>query len=237
MTQKLGIIGGMGPAATAELFCRIIQKTSASSDQEHLHIIVDDDPSTPDRTAFLLGQPGAADFTDHVVRTALGLEAQGCEVLAVPCNTTHARYDEITSHLTSSALLHMPRATAIRAKDSGARRVAVLATDGTLKVGVYERALATEGLEQVTPSPAGQETVMELIYDFAKAGKEAPRQLIDFVFNDIARTGCDAAILGCTELSILGIGQVRNGIQVIDALDELARACVTECGGTLRDMA
>lgn len=117
--EKLGIIGGMGPAATARLLSRIVELTAADRDQDHLDVTVLNRPSVPDRTAFLLGRPDAPSFVPALVDMARDLEALGCTVLAMPCNTAHARAEEVRERLARARIVDMPRETAAFLHDLG----------------------------------------------------------------------------------------------------------------------
>lgn len=235
--EKLGILGGMGPEATASLFSRIVSFTDAATDQEHLDITILNDPSIPDRTAHLLKKPGSADFTAPLQKLAAQLEASGCTVIAMPCSTAHVLIDDIAAPLRRARILNMPRLTAKAVKETGAQKTAILATDGTVRFGLYDQALADEGLASFLPSPATQADVMAVIYDHVKAGVPTPDALVSSIFSELEAEGCDAAILGCTELSVVGIPSAFGSVRVIDALDVLARESVRACGGRVKDAA
>lgn len=246
--EKLGIIGGMGPAATARLFARIIRFTDAERDQDHLDITILNRPQTPDRTAYLLGEEGAPSFIPALEDAADELEEAGCTVLAIPCNTAHARLGNVEAVLDRGRFVDMPRETAAFAIGLGCRRVGILATDGSLRSGVYQRALLEAGVDAVVPGQAGQAAVMSLIYDDVKAGRIPEPGCLAAVCEELVEAGCDGIILGCTELSLLdaprrmggaGAGGAPGapGVPVIDALDVLAWRCVQECGAPAHDLA
>lgn len=234
--EKLGIIGGLGPAATARLFSQIVAYTDADCDQDHLDVTILNRPSIPDRTAFLLGKPGAESFVAPMRAAAVELESAGCTVLATPCNTAHARLGEIASPLARAHFVDMPLSAARFARDLCCRRVGVLATDGALASEVYQRALGAVGLEVAIPDASVQETVMGIIYDDVKAGRVADPCKVESVCDAMAHAGCDGIVLGCTELSLLGLPRRRGGVCIVDALDVLAWKCVTECAAKARDL-
>ena len=232
--QRLGIVGGMGPAATAQLLRRIVELTDAACDQEHLDVAVLNRPQIPDRSAYLLGAPEAPSFTGPLQRAALELEALGCTVLAMPCNTAHARAPQIASVLQRSRLLSMVEAAAGLLALAGCRRVGLLATEGTVAAGVYREALARRGIELVVPDAACQRQVQAMIYDEAKAGKVPSWGQVMPFLSMFSQVGCDAVVLGCTELSLLGAPGQLGGLAVVDALDVLAASCVAACGASVR---
>ena len=113
----LGVLGGMGPQATNTFYQRIIDRTQAESDQEHLRVLIWSDAKIPDRTAGILGTPDQAEAVyQHLLADAKLLERAGCTVLAIPCNTSHYFADRLQGEL-HIPLIHMIRETvsAIRA--------------------------------------------------------------------------------------------------------------------------
>ncbi len=234
MKKTIGIIGGMGPAATADLYSRIIAATDAASDGEHLHVIIDGNIHIPDRTAAILG--GGKDPTEELVKSAVRLENAGAELLVMSCNTAHYFYDRILPHV-SVPFLHMPRETAKEARRRGMKKIALLATDGTCRAGVYQKAFETEApeVELLLPEESGQRLIMELIYDNVKAGRwDLPRERVETVLRSLAERGAEAFILGCTELP-LAFRHYGFPVPVIDPTEVLARAAVTAAGGKRKE--
>lgn len=235
--KKLGVIGGVGPAATSLLFERVIEHTEAFVDQDHLNIAVLNYPELiPDRTEYLLDEE-AASFVEPIQGIAKALESLGCEVIAMPCNTAHSRFDEISGVLRNARLLHMPRETAEFAREKSVKKCGVLATDGTLHSNVYETALSGCDIKVVVPDDRHQKRVMEAIYGKLKAGDFLSAEGIGDLFDPFIQAGCDGVILGCTELSLMDVGDFYKGIKVIDALDILAKRSVVACGARLRNEA
>lgn len=198
--KSIGIIGGMGPLATCDLMNRIITHTKAEKDQDHIHIYVDCNTAIPDRTAAILGN--GPDALPQMLKSAEKLEQMGAQLLIMPCNTAHYYYDKLAERI-HVPFLHMPRLTAARLRKEGVRCAAVLATDGTIKSGIYDDALHREGIEAVKPEEEEQLLVMHLIYDCVKAGKEiADREEVLRLLESLRRKGAQKMILGCTELPI-----------------------------------
>lgn len=234
--RKLGIIGGLGPAATVRLFERIVELTDAACDQDHLDITVLNRPQIPDRTAYLLGRAGAPSFVPPMQQAARELEAAGCQVVCTPCNTAHSRYGDIAGVLREARFVHMPREAAAFAHALGCTRVGIMATDGALAAGVYQAAAEHVGLACEVPDDQAQRTVMSIIYDDVKAGRPVDFARFEGVVAQLAARGCDGVILGCTELSCVGAPERIDGVAVVDALDVLAWRCVQECGAPARDL-
>ena len=146
----LGVLGGMGPQATNTFYQRIIDRTQAESDQEHLRVLIWSDAKIPDRTAGILGTPDQAEAVyQHLLADAKLLERAGCTVLAIPCNTSHYFADRLQGEL-HIPLIHMIRETVSAIRAMGKTTVGILATDGTVRTGIYQQALEAAGLTPVT---------------------------------------------------------------------------------------
>ena len=238
MTQerkKLGIIGGMGPEATVYFMQRVIALTPAEIDQEHIDMLVSNHASIPDRTAFLRGM---SDCSPLPVLTADArmLAESGCKVLAMPCNTSHNFYERLVDSLGDEGdvtFLNIVEESLAQCQAKGAHRVGVLATWGTLLTDLYGRYATERDMNCSYPDPAMQDEVNSLIYDYVKAGKPVPSGMLEGFCDALHENGCDAVILGCTELSVAFWDlpeEVRASYPfVVDSLDALAAACVREC--------
>lgn len=199
MKKTVGIIGGMGPMATADLFKKIIENTPAKKDQDHIRVLIDSNTEIPDRTAALLsgGASPIPALTDSVHR----LVTAGADCLIMPCNTAHGFYDAVQEAAGSVPVLHMIRLTGEELKRRGISKVGLLATSGTVQTGIYGRNL--EGIEILTPNSEEQETVMDLIYGAVKAGlTEYDASKVQKTADRLLKEGAQAIILGCTELPL-----------------------------------
>ena len=230
MKKTLGIIGGVGPLATMLIGEMIVRRTKAQKDQEHVHTIIDNDTSIPDRTAYILDHT-KENPVPYLQRDAKKLAEYGAGIICIPCNTAHSFYEELQA-TTSVPVLHMIRETAKRAKALGAQRVGILATDGTLTTKVYQTALEEQGIIPVVPNATIQQQVMSVIYDYVKAGRDVPQAVWAPI--EQAMTECDRIILGCTELSIVN-KELKLGACYIDSLIVLAESAITACGYELHD--
>ena len=231
MEQRLGILGGMGPQATQDFYQRILDKTDASCDQEHLPTLIWSDTSMPDRTAAILGGDAEGCYR-RLLSGARLLEGGGCTVLAIPCNTSHYFADRLQEDI-SIPLVHMPRETVGVLTAEGKRKVGILGTDGTVQTGVYQKECATQGLLGVSPPEQIQKLVMSIIYDEIKRGEKGSREKFAVIDRWLREAGCDSAILACTELSVY---RTYHGLPdyYLDAMDVLAQRCITACGYKLR---
>lgn len=231
--DRLGIIGGMGPQATNTFYQYIIDRTRARSDQEHLPVLIFSDCQMPDRTGAILGSDEAKEAVyQRLLADARLLEGAGCTVLAVPCNTSHYFLDRVQEQI-SIPILHMIRETAKLLKAQDKSRPGILATDGTIQSGLYQKEFAALGIQAVVPSPAAQKQVMSLIYDDIKAGKAGDPEKFAALHQDLEEQGCDCAVLACTELSVFA-SQHHLPAFYVDAMAVLAERCVQACHRPLR---
>ena len=234
MTERLGVLGGMGPQATNTFYQFIIDRTDAQTDQEHVNALILSDSQMPDRTAAILG---SGEDRERVFQRLLAdarlLEGAGCTVIAVPCNTSHFFLDRVQEQI-GVPILHMIRETAKVLAAQGLKRPGILATDGTIRSGLYQKEFAALGITAVAPSPEAQKLVMSLIYDDVKAGRDGDPQKFDAIHQDLLSQGCDSGVLACTELSVFAVRR-RLPPFYTDAMSVLAERAVLACRRPLRD--
>lgn len=222
----LGIVGGVGPLATARFMEAIIRKTPARSDQEHMPIIVFNDPQIPDRTAHILDHD-KTDPQPEMERVARWLERAGADYLAIACNTAHYYYEGINAAVRIPVLNIMEETAAQLSRKLGeGTPVGLLATEGTVSSGVFQDCLRRHGLSMVEPDAQTQREVSSLIYDGVKAnGTYDAAQLVSLA-ERLRAAGCDAVIVGCTELSVIYQDLDERPSWLYDSLDILAARCV-----------
>lgn len=226
----VGIIGGMGPGATALLFQKIIDHTDAKTDAEHIHIVIDNRPSIPDRTSAII--KGENTPAGYIVESGKKLIEYGAEILAIPCNTSHYFYSYIQNQL-DIPIIHMLEETAKVCKECGFSKVGVLATTGTKNTKIYDKALEKVDIEAVYPDDDDQKLLMSIIYDYVKAGKNADSNLYKEAIHKMVYQGAEAFILGCTELPMV-FNDGDFGMKFIDSLDILAKKTVEKAGYSLK---
>ena len=226
--QAIGIVGGMGPMATLDLFGKLIAGTDATSDADHIRVYIDCHTGIPDRTKAILH--GGESPVPYILESARKLADMGADFLLIPCNTSHYFYDEIVA-TSPVPVMHMIRETAAALATEGITRVGLLATDGTLQSGIYQRELEAHGIQTVSPLAEEQRDVMRLIYEGVKA--DAPQFDTTVISAMIARmktAGAERLVLGCTELPI---GFERYGLPCENTVDPsviLARAAIKRAG-------
>ncbi|MCO8165902.1 aspartate/glutamate racemase family protein [Pseudomonas sp. 21LCFQ010] len=231
---KLGVVGGVGPAATVDFIGKVVRHTPAGKDQEHIKLVVEQNPQIPDRTANLLHQD--TDPTVAMYATCKRLQEEGAQAIAIPCNTAHAYVQRIQEHLQvpiinmlEETVGHIGRTCGLDAK------VGLLATSGTVQSRVYHDAAERLGLALMLPDPAHQALVMNAIYGPAgvKAGYTlgvCREQLLQAAAH-LVQQGARVLILGCTELPLIlpqADDFMIDGVSValVDPTTVLAQRCV-----------
>ena len=199
MKKIIGIIGGMGPLATADLFQKITLLTEAETDRDHIRVYIDSNANIPDRTAAILSN--GPDPVPEMASALRNLEACGADCVIMPCNTAHNFYDAVASSV-SIPVLHMIAITRDALKSRGVKCAGLLATDGTVQTGIYQRTFEGSGVELITPDHSeDQAAVMDIIYNGVKAGDLAhDATAFRAACEHLLARGAEVLILGCTEL-------------------------------------
>lgn len=230
MRKVVGIIGGMGPAATSLLFQKLIEYTDANVDSEHMHIVIDNNTTIPDRTAAII--KGENTPAECICESGKKLEEYGAELILIPCNTSHYFYQYIQAEL-NVPVVNMIAETAKECVAKGYQTVGVLATTGTCSTKIYDRELEKYGISAIYPDAEGQENVMKVIYEQVKAGKPGDASVVKETLTKMHGQGVQAFILGCTELPMV-LKDGYLGYRFIDSLDVLARRAVEIAGYRLK---
>lgn len=225
--MRLGVIGGLGPMATVYYLELVVSMTDVRRDQDHPEIVLMDIPTIPDRTAFILGK-SEEDPVVPMIRAGVQLKQMGATILTTPCVTAHYFHEELQRGI-GLPVIHVIRETAGLLRQSGISKVGLMATDGTVRSGIFQKELEREGISVVLPAEEDQKGVMSLIYDQVKAGRPADMELFASIRDRLREQGAQVVILGCTELSLLK-KQVDLGRGILDVLDVLAKSSVIACG-------
>ena len=232
-TEKkiVGVIGGMGPLATVDLYRKIVEHTLADCDQAHVRTIIDSNTNIPDRTAALLS--GGESPVRELQSSARLLEQAGAQVLVMPCHTAHCFYGEVQAAV-HVPVLNMIQLTVQELKRRGVARAGLLATDGAVQSGIYQRHFAGSGIELLLPDPDGQAALMDMIYSGVKAGRSGyDTQAVRTALDRLMERGAQTLILGCTELppafEMYGLDYPN-----LDPTLTLALAAITASGGTVK---
>lgn len=234
MKYKLGVIGGMGPKATSVFFEKVIEKTDANKDQEHINMIVLNHATLPDRTTTILENRGE-DFLKHIKNDIELLENARVKNIAIPCNTSHYFYDDMVK-FTNVNIINMVEETVKEVlnkygKDS---KVGILATKGTISSGVYNKVFEKYNMNLHVPSENIQKQTMKIIYDNVKGDLDQDSSELEAVINDLlTKDNCDCIILACTELSCIKLSDDSKK-HCIDAMEVLVERSIELCGKKLK---
>ncbi len=226
MTDKIiGILGGMGPEATADLFYMIIRATPVEKDQDHIETIIYSNSKVPDRTPAILGE-GPSPVAE-MVKVARKLEEAGADFLIIPCNTAHYFIDEVREAV-GIPILHMIELTAKKIGNdfSQVKRAGLIATIGTIKSRIYSQSFDEVQVDILIPPNGLQLETMKAIYQHIKTGDlEGGKEILLRVADSIIQEGAQIIICGCTEVSLV----LKNGdlpMPVVDPLQILTETAV-----------
>ena len=230
--NMLGVIGGLGPMATAYFMELVTDMTDAATDQEHLEMLIYSVPSVPDRTRYILDNTSENPLPD-MLRIGQLLSRQGAQRIAIPCVTAHYFFRELEKGI-PVPVINGVREVALHLQSHGITRVGIMATDGTIQSRVFHRELEECGIEAVIPTAARQADVMCLIFDDIKAGLPVDMERFAAVAQELRENGAQAIILGCTELSLIKRDHTI-GPGFLDAMEILAQQAVLQCGKPLKE--
>ena len=222
--RTVGVLGGMGPAATLDFLAKLQRATPAVRDQDHVRVLVDLNPQVPDRNAALAGtgpSPGPV-----LAQMAAGLETAGAEALVMVCNSAHAFADDIRGALQRAPLISLVEETvlAVRRTDPKVRRVGVLAANACVDAQLYQAAFAAVGMDVIAPSGALRTHFMALLYRI-KAGDVggAARSEMRAIAEALLSEGAELIVSACTEVPlVLNAGDLARPL--VDSTDVLVAA-------------
>ena len=235
----LGIFGGMGPEATVDFYREIIRLTPAVKDQDHIPTLIYSLPQVPDRTQSILHRD--LSIVPYVVEGVQRLERAGASFISIPCNTVHFYYNEMIEEV-SIPILHIAQEAVkeILTEHPGLRKIGLLATEGTIRSGIYENALREHGFDVIVPDPTVEtEKVMKAVYGIkAGADKKISAELLSDAGRHVVEKGAELIVLGCTEIP-LAFEKGRMSVPVVNATEVLAKSAIrmyvelTRCNDTV----
>ena len=228
-SRLVGILGGMGPAATADFYTKLVRLTPASRDQDHVRVVVWADPTVPSRQDALLS--GGEDPKPALRQGISYLLGCGAEILISPCNTAHAFLPAIVPEFPVE-FISIVDSTVDAVRASTARgAVGLLATDGALASGIYQVALGAAGFSTTVLSEGSQAALMEIVHSVKAGHEDATARVHDLVAEVVAK-GASTVIAACTELStLIDDGWSGEGALVVDPAVALARATIRRAQG------
>jgi aspartate racemase len=227
--KVIGVIGGMGPEATVDFMHRLVARTPARDDADHLHVLVDNNPKIPSRIAALIEGTGE-DPAPVLCDMARGLQAQGADFLVMPCNTAHYYLPAIARSV-SIPVLDMVQLAIQKLAMARPQRVGMLASPAVRMVGLYKARMEQAGLHALFAEPQDEETLLGII-KAVKAGRldDKHREAHGKIAGKLLDAGADALLVACTEFSVIG-PPAGVAAPVIDALDVLVESTITTARG------
>lgn len=224
MSKMVGIIGGMGPMATIDLFTKVVSNTYARCDQEHIHLLIDNNTSIPDRSSYILD--GSDSPLPELLASANRLIKSGADILAMPCNTAHYFYDAIAQELPDNIIfLNMIEETCERISSSDNKNIMLLATQGTYSSGIYDLWCDRYDIKISLPCLSIRQHIMDSIYAY-KSGSKSYMASIKYVVEYANHQGIDNLVLGCTELPLI-FADLSDQFTLIDPSNILAQKIVS----------
>lgn len=225
--KTIGIVGGMGPEATSELFSRIISKTSATCDQDHIKVSIINDPQIPDRTEYILGQGESP--IPRIVENLHKLAKTGADIAMIPCMTAHSFISELQKQSPLPIINAIKLVEDHLTNNPSISRIGLLATKGSYESNVFQKYISKE---IVLPNKSNRDKLMNIIYgvDGIKSKGAIPDHLMNI--KEIIQEFIDvqAVIAGCTELGLV-MREETVGIPVIDPITLLAEFAVESAVG------
>lgn len=226
-SRVVGILGGMGPSATADFYTKLIAHTPASLDQEHLRVVIWADPTVPSRQDAILSN--GQDPTPWLTAGLQQLQGCGAEIVVVPCNTVHRYLPPVMEGQPIEFISIIDTTIQAVQRTAGNSVIGLLATDGALLSGIYQQALGDAGYDVAQPCAEDQARLMQIVHG-VKAGDTGVELHQDMreILSNLENQGVAAAVIGCTELStLLEQANLENSMTLIDPAVELAIATVT----------
>ena len=223
--KTIGIIGGMGPLATVDIFNKIVNLTEVKNDQDHIPVLIANIPQIPDRTDSIL-RDGKSPVPE-IIKWGRYLQDGGADFVIIPCNTSHYYYDEIQKGL-DVPVLNMIDLTVEYIKEKGYDKVGIIGTAGTLDTGIYQKKLSEAKVQYLQPTKEQYGIMHHVIYDVVKAG-DFSANIDEFMMllQQMREDGAQAIVMGCTELPLL-FNRYDIDIKTVDPTAILAAAAVVK---------
>lgn len=229
--MALGVIGGMGPIATAYFMELVIQMTDAAKDQDHLAMIIYNLPQIADRTSYILGDSHENPVQD-MNRIGNELARQNVACISIPCITAHYFHKELSENI-PVPIIHAIQETGRELRENHVKSAGIMATDGTIQSRIFQTQFRAMGIEAFIPDKPYQKMVMDLIYKDVKAGNPADLNKFQQVSEHLRGQGAQVIILGCTELSLIK-REFPIGAGYLDAMEILAQRSILRCQGRIK---
>jgi len=224
MTKRLGILGGMGPAASAEYVARLIAQTPASCDQEHIPFVLWNNPQVPDRSTSLRNEDDRP--LPFLLEGVQILKAARCDLIVIPCNTAHFWYDDMIKM--KVPIVHIVDSVADALRDVGATgTIGIMGTQATVELGLYQYKLNKAGWLCIVPSKEEMDTLVQPAINLIKSGDMSQAyDMFILVIDSLIARGAQAVVLGCTEIPLAVNQNTRNAVPLINSIDSLVKSAL-----------
>jgi aspartate racemase len=227
----VGVIGGLGPEATLDFYAKILKNTPAKKDQDHIHLVIESNPKTPNRNDAIAGLgPSPAPALAEMARS---LERAGADFVVMACNTAHAYEPDIRAALTIPFVSLIAEVVdEVKSTHPQTRRVGILATQGSRDANIFRPSFASLGIDVLQLDEASQKRFMKILYQI-KSGERSSKIRADMrqLGEKLIAMGADVLIAGCTEVPLV-LRDGDNSKSLIDSTDVLARRCIAYARGS-----
>jgi len=223
--NRLGILGGMGPAASAEFVSRLIQQTPATRDQDHIPFVLWNEPRIPDRSTSM--RNGNDDPLSYLIDGMQALKYTGCDLIVIPCNTAHFWYHELIK--LEVPIIHIVDSVADALRDVNVTNttIGVMGTQATVEFGLYQYMLNRLGWNCIVPTAEEMDTQVQPAIDLIKGGNvEQAKSILVSVVGSLIDRGATAVVLGCTEIPLVVRATDQDGIPIVNSIDSLVNAVI-----------
>jgi aspartate racemase len=230
--KTVGVMGGLGPHATLDFFAKLLSATKASTDQDHLHVIIENNPKVPNRHAAIEGT--GPDAAPYLVQMAVNLEQAGADFVVMACNTAHAFQKDIETALTVPFISIIDEVAAELSESySGISSIGLMAAEGCLAAQLYQRALKKNGLTPVIWADREMTRFMSIIYRIKADQRSADihEDLIDLA-NVLTQRGAEVIVAGCTEVPLI-LSPADVEVPLISSTDLLVQRTVAYAKGDI----
>lgn len=225
--KKLGILGGMGPAASAEFITTLTRLTPALKDQEHIPTVLWSDPRIPDRSASIENKD---DLPLPWLQDGIkGLQSAGCDLIAIPCNTAHYWYDHLTD--LGTPIIHIVDSVIEELYELNVRKetIGVIGTQGTINCGIYQTKLKVHGWHCIIPNEVEMLSYVQPSIKLIKGNcLNTAHSLLLKVIDNLVHQGAKAIVLGCTEIPLAVPDQHYQGVFLVNSINSLAKSVIKQ---------
>ena len=230
MIKRLGILGGMGPAASAEFMVRLVAQTPAKTDQDHIPTILWSDNTVPDRSTSM--RNGDDLPLPYLLNGIQGLVSSGCNLIVIPCNTAHLWFKEMEKRASWHAkIVHIVDSVADALRDVNLvdSKIGVIGTQATVELGLYQYRLNKLGWDCIVPTKDEMDTLVQPAINLIKANQiEQAHPMLMTVIHSLIGRGATAVVLGCTEIPLAVREDTVQDTPIINSIDSLVKSAIRE---------